>query len=240
MRIIFFSTFLIINCFIEINAQEDKAETKIERVNSNTDSFEKLDSLIKNDSLNGLLYLRRGMLFIQSRQIESGLADFNKLIDIKPNSWTGYSNRGICKAMMSDMEGAIQDLTLALENLPESLIGTRAQLEIIFNRGYSYIELKEFEHALNDFSEISGNDLEFPYINYYQGICLYNLKKDNEALIQFDSSINKYPDYSLAYRFKGLALIYLGEKEEACKILNKAVELGDKVSELIVTDYNCK
>lgn len=54
-------------------------------------------------------YNRRGALYIETKQYEKALSDFNQAIRLKPDFKDAYNNRGFAKDMLGDAAGAATD-----------------------------------------------------------------------------------------------------------------------------------
>jgi len=137
-----------------------------------------LDEAIKEQPTNADAYLLRGTLKVSNDQA-AALADFNKVIELKPDSGAAYNQRAMLRLMNQDIPGALKDLDAAVANnyATDGVYDLRAQLrwqlddqkgaladlELALKlnpnnpryyqrRASAYMAMKELDRALADFS----------------------------------------------------------------------------------------
>jgi len=74
---------------------------------------------------------------------------------------------------------------------------------------------------------------------FYRGRTLMQLGKYQEALNDFDKSVEAGPSFVEVYFRRALANHKLSNKENACKDLNKAIELGHQSAKVLFNQF-CK
>ena len=111
--------------------------------------------------------------------------------------------------MIRDLEGAKNDLTTALEY-------NKDEFRIYDVRGMVNLELKEYEEAIEDFTN-SLNLLQSSISYYYRGLAYYELKDFDNAIKDFTKSIELDPDDLKVYQNRGDAYCNLGNYDEAIK-----------------------
>ena len=79
-------------------------------------------------------------------QYDNAIADFNKNIELKPDSTDGYNSRGNAYEDKDQYERAIQDYNQAIH------IDSKYSLAY-YNRGLAYNHLGDFDLAIEDFSQ---------------------------------------------------------------------------------------
>jgi tetratricopeptide (TPR) repeat protein len=70
---------------------------------------------------------------------------FDTVVRQDPSNAAAINNRGVSKARLGDLDGAVMDYTLALERTPEDA-------EILFNRGNAYAAAGNLPAAVQDFT----------------------------------------------------------------------------------------
>jgi tetratricopeptide (TPR) repeat protein len=121
----------------------------------------------------------RGVAYLNLRELDEALEDFEAAIELEPEYAEAYANRGRIRLDREDYELAIEDLDRAIE-IAESLT------EAYGNRGLAYQYLGDDEQALADFTqaiEIDNN----PQAYYNRAALQYTLGRFDEA----------YADYNL-------------------------------------------
>jgi tetratricopeptide (TPR) repeat protein len=74
-------------------------------------------------------------------------------------------------------------------------------------------------------------------------ICLKNgnnfvqLKKYDEAIVEYSKAIEINNNFKAAYYNRGLVLVVLGQKEKGCLDLRKSAELGEKSATKMIQKY---
>src|SRR3972149_8732347 len=86
----------------------------------------------------GVAYLRQGQ-YVQAR------AAFDQAIREAPGSAEAYTNRGITRAPLGDLDGALEDYTRAAELAPKDPDGP-------YNRGLAWIAGRAHPQAAVDFT----------------------------------------------------------------------------------------
>jgi tetratricopeptide (TPR) repeat protein len=70
---------------------------------------------------------------------------FDTAARVNPRSATSINNRGVARARLGDLDGAIADYTEAMRLAP-------TEAEFIFNRGNAYAAIGNYPAAINDFT----------------------------------------------------------------------------------------
>lgn len=104
-----------------------------------------LDDAIKQNPNNADAYLFRGSLRMQSDPAQA-LNDFNKAIELRPDSGAAYNQRAMMRAMNNDLAGALKDLDAAIAHnyKDDSVYYFRSQLRW---------QTGELKSALSDLDE---------------------------------------------------------------------------------------
>ena len=102
---------------------------------------------------------------------------------------------------------------------------------VYFERGYRYMELDEFQNAINEFDKyISTNPEYYNSCWNFRGSCKYFLGQYEEAIKDFDKALELInPEDHNSLYFRGLSEFHLGRYEyAACADWKKAAELGSE------------
>lgn len=90
----------------------DKALQKIELENY-AGAIADLNKIIQADSMNAEAIFKRGYCHAMERDHKAALIDFNRAIFMNANESNWFSERGIAKMNLRDMEGACKDWKIA-------------------------------------------------------------------------------------------------------------------------------
>lgn len=141
-----------------LKAETSEAENYYRKCEENMDNkdfklaFKNISKAIELDPTNSKYYFTRGCVHIKLFKNELAIIDFTKCIESK-YKYIGhaYLNRGICKALLNDMEGANED-AMMLESLEyyELLDGLEDTIWNIESLGYDEY-IKQYKKNLGCF-----------------------------------------------------------------------------------------
>jgi len=89
---------------------------------------------------------RRGNSRIQSGEYALAIEDFNKALELDPESADAYHGRGLAHSQLGEYDRAIADLSEAIQLNP-------TDFRAFFNRGVMFSRTGDFHRALADFGE---------------------------------------------------------------------------------------
>ena len=110
-----------------------------------------LSQLIIRHPDNALDYNNRGLVYFQSGQLESAIADYNTALKLNPQLASAYNNRANYYAACGQLTAALADYDRALDLNPSYV---RAWI----NRGITLRDLGRFDQAIENFdiAEVLG------------------------------------------------------------------------------------
>lgn len=132
-------------------------------------------------------------------------------------------NTGIQKLNNSDLTGATENFTLALQKDPKN---DRIFFARAMSRGFS----DQYTGAINDLTraiKIQPND---PDYYFYRGFFKSKMGNEKGAIIDYSKTIQIYPYYREAYYNRGIKWLNTGYLSEACQDFQQAIALGDTLS----------
>jgi tetratricopeptide (TPR) repeat protein len=156
------------------------------------------------------------------KELENKPTDLTKIdIGPKPNDAEGFLNRAGARGFNGDMNGAIADLSRAIDLDPKSE-------PAVYRRGAFRLQKGDYDGAITDLSraiEISPNTAD-----YYSDRGLAKLRKrDNDgAIADFTRAIEFEPNNAIAYRNRALAKNIKSDADGALADYNHAIDLDPK------------
>jgi tetratricopeptide (TPR) repeat protein len=141
-----------------------------------------------------------------------------------------YLTKGVEKADNGDYEGAISGFNLA------QLYKTD-DAQLYYNRGLAYHYLHSYQSALNDLNYALELDSNYSMAYNQRGIEKCLLDQQHSSLIDFQHAIDLEPAKGLNYYNMSVAYLQLGDFENACFLLKKALGLGYSQSETLIGQY---
>jgi tetratricopeptide (TPR) repeat protein len=147
-------------------------------------AFAALDEVIKQYPNNPDAYFLRGSLKMQS-DTSQALADFNKVIELKPDSGRAYNQRAFLRLVNNDAAGALKDLDSAITyNFKDD--------SVYYLRGQLRWQLNDLNGALSDFDQSIKLNPNNPRLYSTRGNLLLALQEIDRALADFNYLINWY------------------------------------------------
>lgn len=184
-----------------------------------------LDNGLKKDSTVAYLWQQKAMPLFKARKYEAGMVFLDKAVKYDPKSWLPY--RAFIKCIFAKTyKEAIVDFEES-----KKIFGNSYEMDhsYDFYIGLSYLQLTDYKKAeevfQRNFEEIKKNQGEdaFHHLDlFYFGIAKYEQNKLEEAIVEFDKALEKYPQFSDVEFYKGVCLYKLGQKEEAEALIAKA------------------
>ena len=121
-----------------------------------------------------------------------------------------YYFRANRKSNEGDYSGALADFNEAIEISPDYVVA-------YLGRAYLKRILKDYEGAIDDYTisiDLSASIWVDAFLN--RGIAKFELGKYNEALEDFNKSLEEKPGYLFALLWRGYTLLVLGKNEIGC------------------------
>ncbi len=185
-----------------------------------------LDQGLKKDSTIAHLWQQKAMPYYKARKYEVGLPFLDKAVKYNPQRWQSY--RAFMKCIFAkqyrDAIADFEDCKIKFGN------GYVMDHSYDFYIGISYLQLAEFTKAhqylknYNDEMFEKRDKLEHPTALFYLGIAEYELKKYEEAIVQFDKALNIYPQFSDVKFYKAICEKRLGRIENFDKLWKESSE----------------
>ena len=143
-----------------------------------------LDEVIKQYPNNPDAYFLRGSFTMQANPAQA-LRDFNKVIELKPDSGQAYSQRAMLRMVNNDPAGALKDLDAAIShNFKDD--------SIYYIRGQLRWQTGELNGALSDLNESIRLNPDNPRVYSTRGVLLLTLKETDRALADFNYLLRWY------------------------------------------------
>jgi tetratricopeptide (TPR) repeat protein len=202
---------------------------------------------------NVLAYNNRGNVYLNKREYDLAIKDYDRVIEIEPNA-DRYLNRGVAYANKGNFDQAIRDYTKSIELQPRYALAltnrgvarfVKQQYEDaiqditeaialepnafrLTTRGNAYERKRNYDGAINDYDEAIR--LSQNYQDAFVGRCVtYNDKRDyDRALQDCDKAIILNPNSASGYVGRCAVYINKSDNDEALKDCNRAIELDPK------------
>lgn len=196
---------------------------------------------------NSKAYFSRGMAFHDLDKNMEALKDFTKCINLDNDNTNAYFLRGLIKSGFNDRNGAISDYDEIIKREKTAKPENYKMGTVYNNKGYCLIELDKLDEALPYINKALEMEPYESYVWSSRGE-LYYKKGDYKSCIKDMTKAIEVSNKTEAgdsdtagwpYYLRGLAKIKLGQKQDGCKDLSKAGELGTSEAYKAISE-NCK
>ncbi len=162
--------------------------------------------------------LYRGLSAADKGDFDKAIQNYDKAIELKPDFFGAYNNRGVAYVAKRDFDKAIQNYDKAIELKPD-------YADAYYNRGIAYVAKRDFDKAIQNYDK--AIELKPDYAKAYnnRGVA-YGKKRDFDKAIQnYDKAIELKPDYAKAYNNRGLAYGKKRDFDKAIQDFTTTIEL---------------
>lgn len=193
-------------------------------------ALEYIDHAMEMDSTNVDDIQRRAEALFYLGRMDECLQTIDRYVEETPGFFGGYAARGFFKRCNNDLEGAIEDFSMAIALKPEIAYPyTR--------RGEAYMRQGNEEAARADYLKVIELDTmpnrESTAMYAYQA--LGELDKAKEFMQRL---IDEDPDYEGNYYDAACLYARMGDKEKALEFLRQALDRGYRDFAHIAIDYD--
>ncbi|MEA5583202.1 tetratricopeptide repeat protein [Nodularia harveyana UHCC-0300] len=110
------------------------------------------------------------------KDYESAIAYCNQALELKPNNFDVYNERGACRYALGDKQGAIDDYTQAIKINPYSA-------KAYYSRGLAHSDLRDKQNAIDDYTQAIKINPNYTDAYYSRGFAHSELG-DNQGAIK--------------------------------------------------------
>ncbi|MDQ1265591.1 MAG: hypothetical protein QG635_742, partial [Bacteroidota bacterium] len=182
------------------------------------------------DSNNFMVFGSRGYTYYEMGDSRKAIEDFDKAISLKPNEAKLYNMRGFARKDLRDTAGAISDFKKAVELNPKDFESLNAL-------GYLKAGQKNFSEAILYLTGAIKLHPQYFDAFYERGIARFNIGDFPNAIDDYSAAIKINPKFHFAYFHRGISYLAINKNENACADLRKALELGFKPAEKVISEY---
>jgi tetratricopeptide (TPR) repeat protein len=161
-------------------------------------------------------YRERGVSYHNKGDYDRAIADFNRALELAPDTADYYKSRGVSYSMKGDEDRAIADKTRAIELAPNTA-------DYYKSRGVSYHNKGDYDRAIADFSralELAPNTADY---HYSRGVS-YSMKGDEDrAIADFNRALELAPNTADYHYSRGVSYSMKGDEDRAIADYNRAI-----------------
>lgn len=174
-------------------------------------------------------YFERGRIYLDRKDYDHAIIDFTKTIKLKAKFGKAYNNRGYAYARRGEQARAMEDFTRAIELSPKD------HDNIYFERGNIYLDKKDYDQAIIDFTEAMTSKLgaKFLVALTKRGYAYACRGEQGRAMEDFTKAIESedgcfIPDF--IYYYRGLSYLIAEEYDLAIEDLSYVIRIDPNKS----------
>lgn len=134
------------------------------------------------DSTDWYLWHEKVNILMEASTLEEALKAANRVVELDPRDVRSYADRAYVKKYMKNVNGTIEDLSMALMLNPNAYPLQAQRGELYLNQGQEQLAKKDFEEVLKRDTIPAEYSVAF-YVHYYLG-------EEEKALAALDSAMS--------------------------------------------------
>jgi WD40 repeat protein/tetratricopeptide (TPR) repeat protein len=167
------------------------------------------------ENIRGYLLLR-GNIYYQWNRVDLALADFDRLVQLVPDRYLPFDERGKVYRKKREYARAAADFGKAIELEPRIP-------KLYDHRGEALYRAGDVAGAEKDFAEAIRLRYDFFSAHYHYACMLFDSGRYEEALRRWETLLQLEPEESQALAGKAISLEALGKKDEAERTLTEVL-----------------
>ena len=128
------------------------------------------------------LYHNRASCYVNIRKFEDAISDYNKLIELNPNSAFLYYSRGKANVHLEQYEDAVRDYNAAIRINPN-------YAEVYLDRGKANVHLEQYEDAVRDYNAAIRINPNYAEVYLDRGKANVHLEQYEDASQSFQTAL---------------------------------------------------
>ncbi len=199
------------------SAAHTKKGIELARKKQYAEAAEAFSAAIKADPKDSKHYLNRANAYRAAGKMQEAVADFTKYAEMEPDRADGLSGRGKIKVSQKDYDGAIEDLSKALEMDDD--------VDTYRFRAFAYISKNDYEKAVEDYTKVLDKKSTDPQALERRAFAYRNLKQYDKAIEDLTKLIEGNEKDAEAYRARGYAYSLTDDNARAEADFNMVLKL---------------
>ena len=163
--------------------------------------------------------LKEGLRLYYQGEYNGAIAKYNEAIQLNPNSFGAYNNRGIVYVEKNNHIQAIADYTKAIELKPDFAYAYN-------NRGASYIKLENYAEAIADLSKAIDMKPEYAEAYNNRGLAYIKIGNYTQAIADLSKAIALNPNFVKAYNNRGFSYGEMGNNNAAISDYTRVIQIN--------------
>jgi tetratricopeptide (TPR) repeat protein len=179
-------------------------------------------------------YLNQGIARMQMNDPAGAIAEFNKAIEIDPNYYLLYFDRGNAYLAQENWAAGIEDFTTVLKLNPSlrpksALLRSPDIKTTYYLRGFARNKIGDYRGAEEDLTKAIELQPEFAPAYVERGNAYYHKGQYDQAIADYTKALGINPTYAEVYNSRAVAYYLLKDYDRAWDDVYKAQGLGYQI-----------
>jgi tetratricopeptide (TPR) repeat protein len=172
----------------------------------------------------GSAYSMQADTLVRLDRYGEAIRSYEKNIEIDPNSWKAWNNKGVALNTLGRYTEAIVCFGEALKINPDFLV-------VLINRGLSLSHLERYEEAIDSYDKALKLNPESPEAWNNRGVAFGKLERNQEAIESYNKALKFTPNHFEAWHNMGDSFRKLKHYQEAIEAYNHALAIKPDLAE---------
>ena len=217
---------------IQNNRDIGKNELSVLAEDAGAEEIKKLQSIeeaLESNSEDGSLLFNKALSLARLGKHKQSIETYDEIINSGSESADAYNNRGVSKNAIKNFKSALVDFNKALD-----MDSNKTSAHV--NMGFTLMMLERYQESIASSDKALALDPTNPWAFNNRGFAQLKLGQLQSAAQSLKMSHQSNPNNSWVYR--NLACLHAldGSKEEALRNLNRAVRMGYRDKNWIMTE----
>lgn len=175
-------------------------------------------------------YFNRAFKRAEAGDQTGAIADYTKVIELRPGDYAAYSNRALAKKKSGDKSGAMADYNYSISLKADYSYALRG-------RGNLRKEQGDMTGAMADFNKVLAANPKDGFTYFDRGSLNNNTRSYAAAVADFTNAILYNPTEMESYYNRAIALKALGKFKEAIADYDKYISLNTNNTRYLADGY---
>ncbi len=166
-------------------------------------------------------YVQRGIAYLQKRDPDQAIADFNEALKRKEDYAEAYRERGVAYSLKGDLDQAIPDFNEAIKRKDN-------YAEAYYNLGVAYLQKDDFDQAIANFTEVLRINPSDAEAYYGRGVTYFQKGDPDQAIADFNKTLGLQLDDTVrakVYLNRGFAYNLKRNFDQSIEDFTRTLEL---------------
>ena len=176
-----------------------------------------------------------GKVYLQQKDYDNAIEQLRTAIKNSPNAWEPHMWLGRAYAETDNLEGASEELFLAIEMAPDEKSKATAENAVAYyaqqyrQQGFNYIDAAQYGEAIGEYEKAIIIDPRHPDSHAGLGVAYQNMGDFDAAIVEFEKALELKPDEPVLMEYLLTAYDVKAGSMDALGDYGGAIEYYEKI-----------